>query len=108
MSGDEEAHTRLILDEVRALRRGIEAVVEMSEQWGARLSRDALPDALLSSSRRGDEAHHPGIYAPVFPRGTPKTQINDELRRHHRRYPLRITGPPSHDPAARLLSLDGA
>ncbi len=73
---------------------------------GARLSRDALPDALLSLSRRGDAADQPGFYAPVFPRGTPKAQINDELRRLHARYPLRIAGPVFHDPATGLLSLD--
>ncbi len=38
--------------------------------------------------------------------GTPKAQINDELRRLHARYPLRIAEPVFHDPATGLLSLD--
>lgn len=75
--------------------------------WGARLSRDALPDALLPLCRRGDAADQPGIYAPVFSRGTPAAQVNDELRRLHGRYPLRIAGPVFHDQDAGLLSLDG-
>ncbi len=86
----------------------IEPVDGGPAQWGARLSRDALPGALLSLSRRGDAADPPGIYAPVFSRGTPEAQINDELRRLHGRYPLRIAGPVFHDHDTGLLSLDGA
>ena len=73
---------------------------------GARLSRDALPDALLSPLRRDDAVQKAGFYAPVFPFGTPKAQINDELRHLHARYPLRIVGPVFHDPDTGLLSLD--
>lgn len=85
----------------------IEPVDGEPAQWGARLSRDALADALLSLSRRGDAADQPGIYAPVFSRGTPAAPINDELRRLHGRYPLRIAGPVFHDQDTGLLSLDG-
>jgi len=85
----------------------IEPVDGGPAQWGARLSREALPDALLSLSRRGDAADPPGIYAPVFSRGTPEAQINDELRRLHGRYPLRIAGPVFHDHDTGLLSLGG-
>ena len=58
--------------------------------WGTRLSPDALPDALLSLSRRG----------------TPKAQTNDELRRLSARSPLRIAEPVFHDPDTGLLFLD--
>ena len=81
----------------------IEPVEGGPTDWGARLS----PDALLSLSLRGDAVQKPGYYAPVFPRGTPKAQTNDELRRLHARYPLRIAGPVFHDPDTGLLSLDG-
>jgi hypothetical protein len=83
----------------------IEPVDGESAQWGARLSRDALPDALLSLPRRGDAADPPGIFAPVFPGGTPKAQIDDELSRLQGRYPLRIARPVFHDLDTRLLSL---
>lgn len=83
----------------------IEPVEGEPADWGARLSPDALPDALLSLSRRGDAADKSGFYAPVFPLGTPKAQINDELRRLHARYPLCIAGPVFHDPDTGLLSL---
>ena len=67
---------------------------------------DASPDALLSLSRRRDAVQEPGFYAPVFPRGTPKAQTNDELRRLRARSPLRIAGPVFHDPDTDLLFLD--
>lgn len=84
----------------------IEPVDGGSAEWGARLSRDALPDALLSLPRRGDASDPPGIYAPVFSRGTPKAQIDDELSRLQGRYPLRIAGPAFHEHDTGLLSLD--
>ena len=84
----------------------IEPVKGGPADWGARLSPDALPDALLSLSRRGDVADKSGFYAPVFPLGTPEAQINDELRRLHARYPLRIAGPVFHNPDTGRLSLD--
>ena len=84
----------------------IEPVEGGTAGWATQLSPDALPDALLSLPRRGDAADQPGFYAPVFPRGTPKAQINDELRRLHARYPLRIAGPVFHGPDSGLLSLD--
>ena len=77
-----------------------------SLDWGTRLSPDALPDALLSLSRRGDAVQKPGFYAPVFPCGTPKAQTNDELRRLRARSPLRIAEPVFHDPDTGLLFLD--
>lgn len=82
----------------------IEPVEGGLADWGARLSPDALPDALLSLYRRSDAADKSGFYAPVFPLGTPKAQISDELRRLHARYPLRIAGPVFHDPDTGLLS----
>lgn len=85
----------------------IEPVDRGPKPWAARLCRDALPDALLSLSRHADAEGQPGIYAPVFSRGTSQVQINDELRRLHDRYPLRITGPVMHDPETGRLSLDG-
>ena len=84
----------------------IEPVDGGPADWGARLSPDALPDGLLSLSRHGDAMQKPGFYAPVFQRGTPRARINDELRRLHGRYPLRIAGPVLHDPDTGLLSLD--
>ena len=77
-----------------------------SLDWGTRLSPAALPDALLSLSRRGDAVQKPGFYAPVPPRGTPKAQTNDELRRLRARSPLRIAEPVFHDPDTGLLFLD--
>ena len=93
------------LSEIREFGR-IEPVEGGPADWGARLSPDALPDALLSLSRRGDAVQEPGFYAPVFPRGTPKAQTNDELRRLHARYPLHIAEPVFHDPDTGLLFLD--
>ena len=84
----------------------IEPVEGGAADWGARLSPDALPDALLSLPRRGDAVRKPGFYAPVFPLCTPKARTNDELKRLHARYPLRVAGPVFHDPATGLLSLD--
>ena len=74
--------------------------------WGTRLSPDALPDALLPLSRRGDAVQKPGFYAPVPPRGTPKAQTNDELRRLRARPPLRIAEPVFHGTDTGLLFLD--
>ncbi len=84
----------------------IEPVEEGPADCGARLSREALPDALLSLPRRGDAEQTAGFYAPVFPLGTGKAQIYDELRRLRARYPMRIAGPVFHDPDTGLLSLD--
>ena len=67
--------------------------------------------AVLTSRKRGftkpsyDAADKSGFYAPVFPLGTTKAQINDELRRLHARYPLCIAGPIFLDPDMGLLSL---
>ena len=80
----------------------IEPVEGEPADWRARFS----PDALLSLSRRGDVAQKPGFYAPIFPRGTPKAQTNDELRRLRTCFPLRIAGPVFHDPDTGLLFLD--
>ena len=68
----------------------IEPVEGEPADWRARFSPDALPDALLSLSRRG----------------TPKAQTNDELRRLRARSPLRIAEPVFHGTDTGLLFLD--
>ena len=84
----------------------IEPVEGGPADWGARLSPDALPDALLSLSLRGDAVQKPGYYAPVSICGTPKAQTNDELRRLRARSPLRIAEPVFHGTDTGLLFLD--
>lgn len=75
--------------------------------WSARLSPDAMPDALISPPRRADEMRSSGSYAPVFPLGTPKAEIKDELARLHARHPWRIARPAFHDPVTGRLSPEG-
>lgn len=84
----------------------IEPVEGGPADWGARLSSDALPDALLSRSRRDDAVQKPGFYAPIFTRRTPKAQTNDERRRLPTCFPLRIAGPVFQEPDTELLFLD--
>jgi len=84
----------------------IEPVEGGPADWGTRLSSDALPDALLSLSRRGDAVQKPGLHAPIFPRDTPKVQTNGELRRLRTDFPPRIAEPVFHDPDTGLMFLD--
>lgn len=65
--------------------------------WAKRLSSDSLPEGLLSLARDGDAARKAGIYAPVFPFGTPMTHVTDEMSRLRSRYSLRLAGPVFHD-----------
>lgn len=74
-------------------------------------SRSQYRKAVLTSRKSGftkpsyDAADKSGFNAPVFPPGTTKAQIDDELRRLHTRYPLCIAGPVFHDPNMGQLPL---